>query len=205
MINDYTYSTLRENIAVCFDYALRCLKIDKEKFTDYFIGSKAVKEIYNQNPKYIFGLSGVELALSILDEKNVKYEYVEYYSYDRSKYYWVGDYLSYYVYKNDYKYSDIFSYTSLVQILRMYEKYHEMDVTKFVDRMEEIRKNMPSKLSLIRKNIGLSQSELSKLSGVSLKSIQAYEQKKKDINKAEVKTVDKLANSLNVEIKDLID
>ena len=62
-----------------------------------------------------------------------------------------------------------------------------------------------SNLKRIREEVGLSQNKLATLSGVSNRMIQHYEQGVKDINKAQVGTVYKLAKALGVNIEDLID
>ena len=51
----------------------------------------------------------------------------------------------------------------------------------------------------------MSQGELSKVSGVSLRMIQQYEQKNKDINKAGVNTLMALSRALNCDIEDIIE
>lgn len=60
-------------------------------------------------------------------------------------------------------------------------------------------------LKRIRKAAGLSQSKLAEISGVNLRMIQYYEQGAKDINKAEVLTVYRLAQALNCIVEDLIE
>ena len=60
-------------------------------------------------------------------------------------------------------------------------------------------------LKRIRTAYGLTQAELAKRSGVSLRSIQMYEQRNKDINKASVLTVHSLAKVLGCTIEDLIE
>ena len=52
---------------------------------------------------------------------------------------------------------------------------------------------------------GLSQSELATQSGVNLRSIQMYEQRNKDINKANAETVYRLAKVLGCTMEDLIE
>lgn len=59
-------------------------------------------------------------------------------------------------------------------------------------------------LSKIRKKKGLSQSQLAKLSGVSVRMIQHYEQGVKDINKAESQTIYYLSQALSCRMEDLI-
>ena len=62
-----------------------------------------------------------------------------------------------------------------------------------------------SNLKHYREQAGLSQSQLAKVSGVNVRMIQNYEQGYKDINKASVITVYKLAKALNINTEDLIE
>jgi transcriptional regulator with XRE-family HTH domain len=61
-----------------------------------------------------------------------------------------------------------------------------------------------SRLKYRREDAGLSQAELSAQSGVSLRSIQMYEQGQRDINRAEVVTVLRMAEALKCDIRDII-
>ena len=89
----------------------------------------------------------------------------------------------------------------------MYYTLHEADITKFVDLVDARIKEVFSETNLkrIRTSYGCTQLELSKKSGVSLRSIQMYEQRNKDINKASVETVYRLAKVLGCEIEELIE
>lgn len=57
---------------------------------------------------------------------------------------------------------------------------------------------------LLRKKRQLSQDELSKISGGTLRTIRAYEQKKLDISKAQGETLYNLARTLDCSMEDLI-
>ena len=59
-------------------------------------------------------------------------------------------------------------------------------------------------LKEIRKERGLSQSQLSKLSGVSIRMIQYYEQGRSDINGTAALTVYKLCQALNCSFEDVL-
>lgn len=61
-----------------------------------------------------------------------------------------------------------------------------------------------SSLKFMREDRGMSQSELAKKSGVPLRTIQAYEQGYKDINKAQVVTVLQLAEALECDVYEII-
>ena len=59
-------------------------------------------------------------------------------------------------------------------------------------------------LKYTREAAGMSQAELAKASGVNRRMIQHYEQGVKDINKASVITVLKLAEALDTDVYDII-
>ena len=61
-----------------------------------------------------------------------------------------------------------------------------------------------SKLQEMRKSKNLSQSKLSKISGVNLRTLQDYEQGRKDINQGAGITLYKLAQALECKIEDLL-
>lgn len=60
-------------------------------------------------------------------------------------------------------------------------------------------------LKLLRKRVGLSQRELADLSGISVRTIQQYEQCQKNINKAQAEYLVLLAQVLCCEITDLME
>lgn len=61
-----------------------------------------------------------------------------------------------------------------------------------------------SRLKYFREDKGLTQQELADNSGVSLRSIQMFEQGNRDINKAQVVTVLQLAEALECDVYDII-
>ena len=89
----------------------------------------------------------------------------------------------------------------------MYYSLHEADITKFVDIVDSRMKEYFSEINLkrVRTAYGLTQAELSKRSGVSLRSIQMYEQRNKNINKASADTIYRLAKVLGCTMEDLIE
>lgn len=80
----------------------------------------------------------------------------------------------------------------------MYPTLHEASKEKFAGVVDDkIRKAFPeTNLKRIRTAYGCSQRELAEMSGVSLRSIQMYEQRNKDINKAQSESLYCLAKVL---------
>jgi len=89
----------------------------------------------------------------------------------------------------------------------MYYTLHEADITKFVDIVDSRMKEyfVETNLKRIRTVYGVTQAELAERSGVSLRSIQMYEQRNKNINKASVETIYRLAKVLGCTMEDLIE
>lgn len=61
------------------------------------------------------------------------------------------------------------------------------------------------KLKEIREQRRISRSELSAASGVNIRTIESYEQGKKDINGAKLKTLLKLCQTLNCRLEDILE
>lgn len=63
----------------------------------------------------------------------------------------------------------------------------------------------PTALEKTRREVGLSRKKLAESSGVSYRTLECYEQRKNDINIANVKTVRALAQALGVPIEKILD
>lgn len=62
-----------------------------------------------------------------------------------------------------------------------------------------------TRLQYVRRAVDMSQSELSKKSGIPLRTLQSFEIGARDIDKASVVTVLKLAQALGCKIEDIIE
>ncbi len=211
MINDYRDLYLNDYVnllASAFDYALYDLDIDVDYFESLFCSSRYSRELERLNPGIISGMSGIEFALKLIEGITYNFMYKEPTIKDyRTPFYWAGYALANYQFKTKKRFKDIFSVIHLNDILSMYKVYHEMDITNFIDDVNKKfeNSNTCSKLKTIREIRGLSQSELSKLSNVSLRSIQLYEQKVNDIDKAQAHTLYKLSMILCCDIEELLE
>ncbi len=160
------------------------------------------------DPEYITGVSGIELFALIMKEaygKDVDISSVE--RYIRTPEYWMGWAIAYYQWYTDRTYREIFQALSYSTLLFMYPTLHESDITKFVDECDKLVKAYYTETNLkrIRKMRGMTQSGLSYLSGVGLRSIQLYEQRVKDINKASIDAVYRLAKVLHTSMESLME
>jgi DNA-binding XRE family transcriptional regulator len=162
----------------------------------------------NGEPAYLVGKSGIEIVVEVVAEtmgKEIDEE--PQIQMGRSREYWIGWAVAYYQWFSSRKYGDIFKVVTFEDLQNMYYTLHEADISKFADVMDgRIREFFPeTNLKRIRTAYGCTQAELAKRSGVSLRSIQMYEQRNKDINKASVESVHRMAKVLGCTIEDLIE
>ena len=125
----------------------------------------------------------------------------------RTSEYWGGWALAQYQWYCARSFASILRFMPYSDILSMYYTLHETDITKFYETADEIYvlARPQSNLKRIRETAGLSQSKLAAESGVTLRSIQMFEQRNKDINKAQALTVVKIAKALGCEAEDLME
>ena len=191
-----------------FDYAVNTCGISGSDFVKLFLASSVCKRMENGEPAYIAGKSGIEIVIEVVSQtmgKEISNEPEA--RFGRSKEYWIGWAVAYYQWYSGRKYSEIFRVFSYDDLLQMYHPLHEADITKFVDVVDKRIREYYAETNLkrIRTAYGCTQAELAKKADVSLRSVQMYEQRNKDINKASVETVYRLAKSLGCTVEDLIE
>ena len=157
---------------------------------------------------YVAGMSGVELARAVITKAYGPKELpAPTNAEDCSPEYWAGWAVAEYQWFTGRRFKDIFERIPLSKIIGMYSVYHEMDITSFIDTMEELYKAAEgdSNLKRIRENRGLSQAELAEQSGVNLRNIQMYEQRVNGIDKAQANILYKLSRVLGCNVEDLLE
>ena len=195
-------------LGLMFDFAVYELKYDIQEFYDMFIESGIAGKFAKGDVTTLVGRSGVELAYEVIDlTKHISVQIEPHFSVNRSPEYWTGWVLAYYQWCTALEFSEITRSMPIKIIRDMYDAYHEMDIMQFVDKMNELYKKANPDTNLKKKRIerGFSQSELAELSEVPLRTIQQYEQRQKNINKAQVAYLVKLSKALYCNIEDLIE
>ena len=191
-----------------FDYAVNVCGISGEDFIKMFLTSSISRRMENGEPACIAGKSGIEIVCEVVSEtKGQEIQTEPQAQFGRSAEYWIGWAAAYYQWYSDRKYSDIFRVVSFEELQKMYYTLHEADISKFADIIDSrIKEYYPeTNLKRIRTAYGFTQAELAERSGVSLRSIQMYEQRNKNINKANADTIYCLAKVLGCTMEDLIE
>ena len=201
-----------DNLGLMLEYAAAC-QYNPIAIWEKFVRSNVAIEIERGNPKYLAGYSGRDYLEIVINTPSV-FEYSsnkklvlpkEYKQ--RDDLYWAGYALAHLQYETSLSFYNINKYFPLTLVIEMYPTLHEADIRKFLDiAISKIkREDTITNLKLIRKARGLSQAELAKMAKVDLRSIQMYEQRNNDINKAQAQTLYNISKILGCRMEDLLE
>ena len=183
-------SVAQKNLACMLDYMVNNLKYPLETAWQWFCMSNTASRFERGDCSIVAGRSGVEIAYEVLRETGKPHpKQTPSYSYNRSPEYWIGWALAYYQWSTSLSFAEINQAIPVTEVRMLYTPYHEMDTN----------------LKELRTFANLSQSELAQQSGVSVRTIQQYEQRRKDINKAQTETLLKIARVLVCKVEDLVE
>ena len=198
----------RSALGRMLDFAVHDLGYDIGEFFDLFISTGTAERFETGDYTLLVGKSGVELAYEVLDRALGSVERISpRYTANSSEEYWTGWALAYYQWETALSFREIVRYVPIKEIRALYSPYHEMDIRQFVDKINDLyRAAKPdTNLKVLRQRAGLSQRELAERSGVPLRTIQQYEQRQKQINKAQAEYLAMLAKALRCDMEDLIE
>ena len=190
------------------DYITSNCGMDMDRFLDLFVSTGYARQFAAGVPKVVSGTSGTELAMDILTKSGILMEFPPaQVSYSYSAQYWCGWILAYYQWYSGRSFKDIQSHISMQEIEALYPALHEASEQKFVDILNDIirKKELPTRLQTQRKLSGYSQRELADKVGVNLRTLQQYEIRAKDINKAAGITLLALSKALGCQMEDLLE
>ena len=191
-------------LGAMLDYAVNTCGEDLELFYARFLSSGIATQFAHANPKYLGGMSGIELAMHVArrtgDELPGKDKLIDM----GSPEYWTGwtmAYLSWYL-----NLDFVTLQSRGLEIQEVYARYpvlHEADLSKTVSFASRrlSTANGESPLKRARRNAGLTQKELASLSGTTLRVIRAYEQGKRSLENAGAESVLRLSRVLGCPVE----
>ena len=190
------------------DFAVYDLQYGIEEFFSLFIKSGVAERFGKGDYTILAGKSGVEVVYEVLEKLQIGVDsFIPRYTMNRSEEYWTGWALAHYQWETALSFEEIVRFIPIHYVKALYSPYHEMDITHFVEKMNALyREAKPdTNLQRKRKQVGLSQSELAEISGIPVRTIQQYEQRQKNINKAQVEYLFKLSGALGCNVECLIE
>lgn len=120
------------------DFAVNTCDMDIDEYFELFTISSVSIQFQNGNPTYIAGKTGCELVREVIVDAGMEPLSVEDEMYlDKSPEYWTGWALAYYQWYTCRTFAKIHKAVSLKKIVSMYDIYHEMDITHFINTINE--------------------------------------------------------------------
>ncbi len=205
--NHMYLSDAQSNMGAMLDHAVYDLKWDLDEFYRAFINSGIARRFGDGDPRYIAGMSGIELAQEIV--RIIRGEMVDVIPscpFDRSPEYWAGWAVAYYQWNSGSTFERVEAVVPITEIADMYQPFHEADISKFVDELDRRISDRTRKTALarLRAYAGLTQKALAERAGVSVRMIQQYEQGQKSLAHARADVAVRLSRALFCNVEDIL-
>lgn len=207
MIRAYDIAYLDDamaSIGAMLDYAVNACGEPLELFWSRFLASGVASSLSRANPKYLAGMSGVELARTVALRSGDSLPDAEPFIDIGSPEYWTGWAMTYIAWYLNVDFGSLAS--GGVGVMDLYKRYstlHEADLSKAV-HFAKGRLSKDNPLKRIRENSGLTQLQLATLSGNTLRSIRGYEQGQRTLENASTASVLALCRVLGCRTEDLL-
>ena len=207
--NEIYLNNAADTFGNMINYAVNDCGINGDEFLHMFITSGLAEQFARGNPRIIAGMSGIDLACTAIQSSTGKLpstQPIDTKTY-RTPEFWAGWALARYQWQTTRSFSNILRAFPFSEITKKYYPLHESDISKFYSAADSViaKANPQSNLKIMREAAGYTQVKLANESSVSLRSIQMYEQRNKDINKAQAITLAKIARVLGVNVEDLLE
>jgi len=207
---DETYlAGAQRRLGAMLDMAVNGFACDLEEFYDLFLNAPMAARFGAGDPAIVAGRSGEELAFDILG--SVTHPSVNPRASrpatEASEEYWTGWALAFYQWASGASFASIQQLVAIDEIRSMYRPYHEMDVRQFCDKMDALRREAQPRTNVQARRLaaGLSQSQLARAAGIPVRTLQQYEQRQKDVNRARADYLVALSRALCCEPADLLE
>ena len=212
MTNAYDRDYL-EDAMMCLgealDYVGNACQMDINSFFEMFFATGYAARFEEGEPAIVSGLSGSELVCKVLRDAGLELMFpdaiVDYGGVSNE--YWCGWFLAYFQWYSKRSFKNIIENISLEAFTAQLPQMLEIGETERQAKLDELVAgfNETVRIQEMRKKCGYSQKELAEKSGVNLRTLQQYEIKSKDINKAAAVTLDALAKTMGCEPSDIME
>ncbi|MBP5773477.1 MAG: XRE family transcriptional regulator [Eubacterium sp.] len=141
----------RNSLGLMLDFVVYDVEMDLSDYWERFIDSDVCRGFEIGSSRIVAGKSGIEMAYDVLGKEywKIQREPVTY----RSPEYWTGWAIAYYQWLTGIKFKDITDLVSIEEIKNLYFPYHEIDITGFCDKLDEIMDERKRKHEIINKGV----------------------------------------------------
>lgn len=193
-----------------FEFAEKCLPEGAAGFYRRFANSSVAATCTGPDAHPEIGGSAIELVLDVnedasidtllMNEKRLS-------KHETGRLRWEAELVCRYQWETGFPFPAVYRTLTEERLRELHADYAELQPEEVVQKISvpETQEDSATNLARIRREHGLSQAGLAEASGVSLRSIQQYEQKKKDISHAQARSVYALAQALDCTMEELLE
>ena len=205
--NKYLDET-RKVVGELFDAGIRGLKLEEDFFASLFVKSPVSAALGKGEVSTMEVTSGSELCIKMLADLGIEGTLPSsFVPMEESQASWAGRVLASYQWQSGRTFRQIIENVSFSDIYGSYVLFKNVAESQFFDRMDDLLKGtyQETNLKRLREKAGLTQVELSEKAQVKIRSIQMYEQRKNDIDKAQANYLYRISKILGCAIEDLLE
>ena len=193
-----------------FEFAEKCLPDGAAGFYRRFVDSAAAASCSGPDAHPALGASAIVLVLDVnegasidtllMNEKRLSKQ-------DVGRLRWEAELACRYQWETGLPFPAVYRTLTEERLRALHADHAELPPAELVQKISvlETHESTATKLARIRRERGLSQAGLAKASGVTLRSIPQYEQRKKDISHAQARSVLALAQALSCTMEELLE
>ena len=193
-----------------FEFAEKCLPEGAAGFCRRFANSSVAATCTGPDAHPEIGGSAIELVLDVnedasidtllMNEKRLSKQ-------ETGRLRWEAELLCRYQWETRLPFPAVLRTLTEERLHALHADHAELPPAEVVQKISvpETHESTATNLARIRRERGLSQAGLAKASGVTLRSIQQYEQRKKDISHAQARSVLALAQALSCTMEELLE
>ncbi len=196
-------------MAEAFDYVANACQMDLGMFIDMFISTGFAARFEEAECSVVSGMSGTELVRAVMRKSGLELSFpapiVELGGVSNE--FWCGWFLAYFQWFSNRPFKNILKHIELEDFM--------MILPDFIEDSEERRQekitmmisdfNEPVRLQNMRRECGISQRRLAEMADINIRTLQQYEIRTKDINKAAAVSVISAAKSMGCSIEDILE
>ncbi|MCR4612351.1 MAG: helix-turn-helix domain-containing protein [Lachnospiraceae bacterium] len=220
--NNNYLGNVQSNLGSMLDCGVNTLEFGMRDFYNMFLSSDMSDKINKGDCYTICTLGGVELAEYVVCHamNNSNFIHVRKASdpaYNqqlsdaiinvKSAEYWTGTVIASYAWEKNISYDELDRLIPIEDIYALYNDFKDADELMINIRLDEMLKSASSKskIKTRRELMGLSQTEIATRADIPVRTLQQYEQKRKNINNAKAIYLVNLSSVLHCEVRDLME
>ena len=133
--NELYLNNAQKTIAHSFDYAVKKMNYTLKEYAELFANFEYIHLIEEGHPRYVAGMSGIELAKAVCNISNKRFGILPYCP---GVEFWTGWIIAYYQWLRNLSYKKIFDKFPVERFVNAYPTFHECNKKRMFEYMDRV-------------------------------------------------------------------